>query len=44
MSSDPEHLRRMPRPVTVAAIQMACGWDADGNIATAERLAVLDGG
>ena len=28
----------MPRPVTVAAIQMACGWDTDDNIARAERL------
>ncbi len=34
----PEHLRHTPRPVTVAAIQMACGWDADANIACAERL------
>jgi len=38
MSKDPEHLRRLPRPVKVAAIQMACGWDTEGNIATAERL------
>ncbi|HET9331746.1 MAG TPA: N-carbamoylputrescine amidase [Steroidobacteraceae bacterium] len=28
----------MPRPVSVAAIQMACDWDAAGNIARAERL------
>lgn len=26
------------RPVTLAATQMACGWDVDENIATAERL------
>jgi N-carbamoylputrescine amidase len=26
------------REVTLAATQMACGWDRDGNIATAERL------
>jgi N-carbamoylputrescine amidase len=38
MSKDPEHLRRSPRPVSVAAIQMACDWNADGNIAKAERL------
>ena len=28
-----------PRRVTVAATQMACDWDIDGNIARAERLA-----
>src|SRR5215469_7867970 len=38
MSQDPEHFRRAPRPVSVAAIQMACDWDADGNIARAEGL------
>ena len=38
MSQDPEHLRRDSRPVSVAAIQMACVWDRDGNIARAERL------
>jgi len=38
MSVQPEHLRSAPRPVTVAAIQMACDWDAQGNIARAERL------
>jgi N-carbamoylputrescine amidase len=38
MSSEPEHLRRPPRPVTVAAIQMSCGWDAAANIARAEEL------
>src|ERR1700719_4226124 len=38
MSPEPEHLKRPPRPVTVAAIQMACEWNAEGNIARAERL------
>src|SRR5580658_11284202 len=38
MSSDPQHLRTTPRPGSVAAIQMACGWDAQGNIARAEKL------
>jgi N-carbamoylputrescine amidase len=38
MSSEPEHFKRSPRPVTVAAVQMACGWDAHANIASAERL------
>ena len=38
MSERPEHLRQTPRPVTVAAIQMSCGWDAAANIACAERL------
>jgi N-carbamoylputrescine amidase len=38
MSQEPEHFRRAPRPVSVAAIQMACDWDAQGNIARAERL------
>ncbi len=38
MSTAPEHFRSLPRPVTVAAVQMACGWDADGNIARAEAL------
>jgi len=38
MSTQPQHFRTAPRPVTVAAIQMACGWDTDGNIARAERL------
>ncbi len=38
MSKEPEHFRGMPRPVSVAAIQMACDWDAAGNIARAERL------
>jgi N-carbamoylputrescine amidase len=34
----PAHLERSPRKVTVAALQFACGWDVDGNIATADRL------
>src|ERR1700756_2541822 len=38
MSKDPEHFRRTPRPVTVAAIQMACDWDRERNIARAEQL------
>lgn len=38
MSRQPEHLRREPRPVHVAAIQMSCDWDTDGNIARAEQL------
>ena len=31
-------MRRTPRPVTVAAIQMACDWDTGDNIARAEQL------
>jgi N-carbamoylputrescine amidase len=38
MSQEPEHLRQPPRPVTVAAIQMSCGWDAQANIARGEQL------
>jgi N-carbamoylputrescine amidase len=38
MSSDPRHFRSAPRPVSVAAVQMACDWDVEGNIARAERL------
>jgi N-carbamoylputrescine amidase len=38
MTSEPGHMRSAPRPVSVAAIQMACGWDAQANIAHAERL------
>lgn len=38
MSREPEHFKRVPRPVTVAALQMACGWDAAANIAKAEQL------
>jgi N-carbamoylputrescine amidase len=37
MASAPEHFRRAPRPVTVAAIQMSCGWDTAVNLAAAER-------
>jgi N-carbamoylputrescine amidase len=36
--SQPAHLQRPEREVTVAALQFACGWDIDANIATAERL------
>ena len=38
MPREPEHFRQSARPVTVAAIQMACDWDTAGNIARAERL------
>ena len=38
MSEHPEHLRHTPRPVTVAALQMACSWDAQANMACAEHL------
>jgi N-carbamoylputrescine amidase len=38
MSKAPEHFRKPPRPVTVAALQMSCDWDRRGNIARAERL------
>lgn len=36
--NSPAHLQRSSREVTVAALQFACGWDIDANIATAERL------
>jgi N-carbamoylputrescine amidase len=35
--SAPAHLRRTPRRINVAAVQLACGWDIDANIARAER-------
>jgi N-carbamoylputrescine amidase len=38
MSEQPGHFRRIPRPVTLAAIQMSCGWDGAVNIAKAEEL------
>ena len=38
MSATPAHLTRAERPVTVAAVQMACGWDRDANIARADAL------
>jgi N-carbamoylputrescine amidase len=38
MSEQPEHFNHRPRPVTLAAIQMACGWDGAANIAKAEEL------
>lgn len=34
----PPHLESPPRPVTLAAVQLACGWDSAANIARAERL------
>jgi N-carbamoylputrescine amidase len=36
--SAPGHFRRSPRPVTVAALQMACDWNSQANIERAERL------
>jgi N-carbamoylputrescine amidase len=45
-AATPAHLQRGARPVTVAATQFACGWDAAANIARAEALvrrAVRDG-
>jgi len=36
--SQPAHLKRGQREVSVAAMQFACGWDTAQNIATAERL------
>jgi N-carbamoylputrescine amidase len=33
----PDHFRREPRPVTVAATQFSCDWNVDANIAKAER-------
>ncbi|HEY3783969.1 MAG TPA: N-carbamoylputrescine amidase [Steroidobacteraceae bacterium] len=38
MPTEPEHFRRRPRNVSVAAIQMSCGWDTGVNIARAEDL------
>jgi N-carbamoylputrescine amidase len=38
MSGEPTHFRNLPRPVSVAAVQMACDWDTGGNIARAEAL------
>jgi N-carbamoylputrescine amidase len=38
MPRPPEHFQPSPRPVTLATLQMACGWDAALNIARAERL------
>jgi N-carbamoylputrescine amidase len=37
-AASPAHLRRGARPVTVAATQFACSWDAAANIARAESL------
>jgi len=36
--NQPAHLNRGKREVTVAAMQFACSWDVDRNIAIAERL------
>jgi N-carbamoylputrescine amidase len=38
MSKQPEHFRHAARTVTLATVQMACGWDGAANIAQAERL------
>jgi N-carbamoylputrescine amidase len=38
MPEAPEHFHQLPRPVTVAAVQMSCSWDAPANIALAEQL------
>ena len=38
MSRDPQHFRSAPRPVSVAAVQMACDWDLEANLSRAERL------
>jgi N-carbamoylputrescine amidase len=38
MTQAPAHLQRPARPVSVAAIQMECGWDARANIERAEQL------
>ncbi len=38
MSQQLEHLRHAPRPVTLAAVQMSCGWDGTANIMKAEAL------
>ncbi len=34
----PRHLKVQPRPVSVAAVQMSCGWDRGANLARAEAL------
>jgi len=38
MSKLPEHFNTMRRQVTLAAVQMSCGWDSVANIAQAETL------
>jgi N-carbamoylputrescine amidase len=38
MSIEPEHFRRSPRQVTVAATQMSCDWNVARNIAKGEEL------
>jgi N-carbamoylputrescine amidase len=34
----PPHLEVKPRPVSVAAVQMSCGWDRQANLGRAEQL------
>jgi N-carbamoylputrescine amidase len=38
MSVAPAHLASKARPVTVAAVQMSCGWDRAANLARADTL------
>jgi N-carbamoylputrescine amidase len=38
VSDAPRHLDSKPRPVSVAAVQMSCGWDGAANIARADQL------
>jgi N-carbamoylputrescine amidase len=38
MSQQPQHLSKPPRPVSVAAIQLAFGWDTPDNIARADVM------
>jgi len=38
MSQQPDHFKHAPRPVTLATLQMACGWDGAANIAKADAL------
>ena len=38
MTQPPDHLKPSARPVKVAALQMACAWDREENLARAERL------
>ena len=38
MRKQPEHLNQGSRPITLAVIQMACGWDGAANIARGEEL------
>jgi N-carbamoylputrescine amidase len=36
--TQPGHLKAASRPVSVAAVQMSCGWDRDANLTRAETL------